>query len=204
MILQSPKKVTIIATGPLTNVAILLSTHPDVKDKIECISIMGGGIKHGNWTPASEYNILVDPEAASIIFNSNIKINAAVLDATETAIIKPDDFTRIKEVGNHVANVVLAWLKFFYKLPMKIGYEGAPVHDPLAVLILTDPKLFETKKMNIQIDLDGEFTRGAFISDNRYSSKQDYNANVIMKIDRDKYIDTLIEYLHYYDGGKNA
>lgn len=204
IIQQSSKKVTIIATGPLTNVAILLSTHPDIKDKIDCISIMGGGLKHGNWTPASEYNILVDPEAASIVFNSGIKINAAVLDATETAIIKPDDFIRFKEVGNHVANVVLAWLKFFYKLPMKIGYEGAPVHDPLAVLILTDPKLFEVKKMNIQIDLDGEFTRGTFISDNRYSAKQDYNTNVILKIDREKYIDTLIEYLHYYDGGKNA
>lgn len=196
---ESKERVIIVATGPLTNVATLLLTHPEIKNKIKLIALMGGGIRHGNWNPASEYNILVDPEAAKVVFNSGIKLNIAPLDATEKAIIKPSDFKRIEEVNNHVAEVTLAWLKFFYKFPMSIGYEGAPVHDPLALLSFINPEIFEFKKMNIDIELDGEFTRGCFVYDLRYSSKLEKNCNVIMNIDREKYIDLLIKYLHYYD-----
>lgn len=199
---NSQEKVTIISTGPLTNVAILLKTYPEIKNKIKMIAIMGGGIIHGNWTPASEYNILVDPEAAKIVFDSGIKINAAVLDATEKAIIKPSDFPRIEQVNNKVSQVVLAWLKFFYKHPMEIGYEGAPIHDPLALLSITNPEILKIQKMHIDIDLDGKYTRGMFVYDRRHSSKLKPNADIVLDIDRDKFVDLLINALHYYDGRK--
>lgn len=199
---NSQEKVTIISTGPLTNVAILLKTYPEIKNKIKMIAIMGGGIIHGNWTPASEYNILVDPEAAKIVFDSGIKINAAVLDATEKAIIKPSDFPSIEQVNNKVSQVVLAWLKFFYKHPMEIGYEGAPIHDPLALLSITNPEILKIQKMHIDIDLDGKYTRGMFVYDRRHSSKLKPNADIVLDIDRDKFVDLLINALHYYDGRK--
>lgn len=199
VISNEEEKMTIISTGPLTNVAILLSTHPEIKKKIKLISIMGGGIKHGNWTPASEYNILVDPEAADIVFKSGIKINVAPLDATEKALIKPSDFPRIEKVNNKVSEVVLAWLKFFYKHPMEIGYEGAPIHDPLALLSITHPEIFKIEDMHIDIDLDGEYTRGATLADLRYSRDKKFNSRVLMDIDREKFIDIIIDSLHYYD-----
>ena len=88
---ESPEPVTIVATGPQTNVAALLLAHPELKCKIACISLMGGGIATGNWTPAAEFNILVDPEAARIVFTSGVPITMAGLDVTEKALILPED-----------------------------------------------------------------------------------------------------------------
>ena len=134
VILESTEPVIIISTGPQTNVGELLTAHPEVKDNIRLISIMGGGVTHGNWVPGAEFNILEDPEAAWIEFHSGIPIHMCGLDVTEKAIIRPDDFPRIRAVGNQVADIVAGWLEFFYRYPMAIGYDGAPVHDPCAVL----------------------------------------------------------------------
>lgn len=89
---ESPEPVTIVATGPQTNVAALLLAHPELKCKIARISLMGGGIATGNWTPAAEFNILVDPEAARIVFTSGVPITMAGLDVTEKALIMPGGF----------------------------------------------------------------------------------------------------------------
>ncbi len=93
---ESPEPVTIVATGPQTNVAALLLAHPELKSKIARISLMGGGIAYGNWTPAAEFNILVDPEAAQIVFTSGVPITMAGLDVTEKALIMPEDFERVR------------------------------------------------------------------------------------------------------------
>ena len=99
VIRESETPVTIIATGPQTNVAQLLIAHPEVKEKIGKISIMGGGVTHGNWSPAAEFNIFEDPEAAWMEFHSGIPLQMCGLDVTERAIIRPDDFPRIRGVG---------------------------------------------------------------------------------------------------------
>ena len=112
---ESAERVTLVPTGPLTNVAALLLSHPELKPNIERISLMGGGIAHGNWTPAAEFNILVDPEAADLVFRSGVPITMAGLDVTEQALIFPGDFERIRAVGNDVALVVAEWLEFFYR-----------------------------------------------------------------------------------------
>lgn len=96
---ESPEPVTIVATGPQTNVAALLLAHPELKCKIARISLMGGGIATGNWTPAAEFNILVDPEAARIVFTSGVPITMAGLDVTEKALIMPEDFERVRALG---------------------------------------------------------------------------------------------------------
>ena len=200
MIEKSSKPVTIIPTGPLTNVAQLLTAHPEVKDRIGRISMMGGGVTHGNWRPAAEFNIVEDPEAAWTVFHSGIPITMCGLDVTEKAIIRPDDFPRIRAVGNQVADIVAGWLEFFYQYPMEIGYTGAPVHDPCAVLALTHPEIFSMKDLYVDIELTGEYTRGATVADFRGSLGKEPNTRVVLEIDRDRYIDLLIEALHAYDG----
>ena len=119
---ESPEPVTIVATGPQTNVAALLLAHPELKSKIARISLMGGGIATGNWTPAAEFNILVDPEAAKIVFTSGVPITMAGLDVTEKALILPEDFERVRALCNPVSDIVAQWLEFFYKFHRSIGH----------------------------------------------------------------------------------
>ena len=204
VILESEEPVIIFPTGPLTNVAQLLMIHPEVKDKIRRISLMGGGVTHGNWKPAAEFNIVEDPEAAWTVFHSGIPITMCGLDVTEKAIIRPDDFPRIRGVGNQAAEIVTGWLEFFYKYPMGIGYDGAPVHDPCAVLAVTHPEIFTMKDYYVDIELGGEYTRGATVADFKGGLGKVPNATVVLSIDRDRFIDLLVEALHAYDGWEVA
>ena len=204
VILESEEPVIIFPTGPLTNVAQLLMIHPEVKDKIRRISLMGGGVTHGNWKPAAEFNIVEDPEAAWTVFHSGIPITMCGLDVTEKASIRPDDFPRIRGVGNQAAEIVTGWLEFFYKYPMGIGYDGAPVHDPCAVLAVTHPEIFTMKDYYVDIELGGEYTRGATVADFKGGLGKEPNATVVLSIDRDRYIDLLVEALHAYDGWEVA
>ena len=154
-ILDSPAPVTIVSTGPLTNTAVLLLSHPEVKERIARISLMGGGIAHGNWTPAAEFNILVDPEAADLVFRSGLPITMAGLDVTEKALLLPADFARIRSVGTPVAAIVADWLDFFYQYHREKGYPGAPIHDGVAVAWLLAPELFTAQMMHVDVELEG-------------------------------------------------
>ena len=103
---ESEEKVTIITTGAQTNVAALLLSHPELKDKIEMISTMGGGLRNGNWTSGAEFNILVDPEAAYTVYHSGLPLQMCGLDVTEKALVYPEDWERIRALHNPVAEVV--------------------------------------------------------------------------------------------------
>ncbi len=191
---ESETPVTIVATGPLTNVAALLLAHPELKPKIETISLMGGGIAHGNWTPAAEFNILVDPEAAKTVFESGVPIIMSGLDVTERALIFPADFERIRRVNNRVARVVADWLEFFYGFHRELGYAGAPVHDPVAVVSLVRPDLLTGRPLCVEIETRGEYCRGATVGHDRAPA----NALVNFDIDRDGFADLLVEAVRSY------
>ncbi len=194
----SDEPVTIVATGPETNVAALLLAHPELKEKIARISVMGGGISHGNWTPAAEFNILVDPEAAQIVFSSGIPILMAGLDVTEQALILPEDFTRIRALGSHVSSIVSQWLEFFYIFHRSIGYAGAPMHDPCAVLALTDPDLFRTERMSVRIETAGQYCRGMTVGDRTGRPGSVPNAEVLLGLDRAAFADRLVDAMRFY------
>lgn len=198
---ESADPVTLIPTGPLTNLASLLLLYPRLKCKIARISLMGGGIKHGNWSPAAEFNILVDPEAAEIVFSSGIPITMAGLDVTERALVFPEDFERVRAVGNPVAKVVADWLDFFYDFHRKIGYAGAPVHDAVAVAAVVRPELMTTREMYVAIETSGDYCRGATIGDVRGFYGKPANANVILDIDRQGFVDLLVEAVQTYSKG---
>lgn len=194
---ESETPVALVPTGPLTNIAALLLAHPELKKKIKVISLMGGGITHGNWTPAAEFNILVDPEAAKIVFESGVPIIMSGLDVTERALIFPKDFERIRKVGNPVARVVADWLEFFYGFHREIGYTGAPLHDPVAVVSLIRPDLLTSKPLCVEIETQGEYCRGATIGHERKPA----NALVHFDIDRDGFADLLVEAVKTYGEG---
>lgn len=192
---ESEAPVTIVCTGPQTNVAALLLAHPELKPKIGRISLMGGGIAHGNWTPAAEFNILVDPEAAKTVFESGIPITMSGLDVTEQALIYPADFARIRAVGNPVARIVADWLEYFYEFHRKLGYPGAPLHDPVAVVSLIRPQLLTSKELCVEIETKGEYCRGATVGHDRKPA----NARVNFGIDRDGFADLLVEAVSAYE-----
>lgn len=199
---ESDRPVTLVPTGPLTNIAALLLSHPELKEKISAISMMGGGISHGNWTPAAEFNILVDPEAADLVFRSGLPITMAGLDVTEQALIFPEDFERIRAVGNPVALVVADWLEFFYRFHREKGYAGAPVHDAVAVASLIAPELFEYRKMYVEIETSGNYTCGTTVGDIYQLTGQPANVRVILGLDREAFAQLLVDAAATYGEGR--
>lgn len=200
---ESDEKVTIISTGPTTNTAALLLAHPDLKEKIECISFMGGGLRGGNWSSAAEFNVIVDPEALDIVLNSGIPILMSGLDVTEKALCYPDEMERIRAIGNPVSDVVAGWFDFFMQHLSKLGWAGATLHDPCAVLVLTHPELFEFKEVYVQVELSGEYTRGATVPDYYGLHGQKPNVKAAVNIDREKFIEVLIECCQSYSKGES-
>jgi pyrimidine-specific ribonucleoside hydrolase len=190
---ESEEPVTLVPTGPLTNVSLLLITRPDLKDKIERISLMGGGLLHGNWTYAAEFNILVDPEAAKYVFESGIPIIMAGLDVTEKSYITSEDIEKIRAVSNDVAVIVADWIDFFYKFHRDIGYLGAPVHDPVAIVALINPDILETRELYVEVETEGEFCRGATLGDYSSLSGKKPNVTAITNIDREAYVEMIVE-----------
>ncbi len=195
---ESSEPVTIVSTGPLSNTAALLVSHPELKSKIERISLMGGGIAYGNWTPAAEFNILVDPEAAKCVFDSGIPLIMSGLDVTEKALILPGDFERIRALGNSVSSIVAEWLEFFYTSHRSIGYEGAPMHDPCAVAVLLHPELFKIKDMYVEIETCGEYCKGATVADTMGLSGNRPNVSCVMDVDREAFADYMVESIKFY------
>ena len=189
----SSEPVTIVATGPLTNVGALLILYPELKPKIAHISIMGGGLAFGNWTPAAEFNILIDPEAADVVYKSGVPLTMAGLDVTLKALVFPEDFERIRALGNRVAVVVAEWLDFFYNFHRSLGYTGAPVHDAVAVAALIKPEILTARDYYVQIETSGDFCRGATVADHYGFSHQPPNTHALVDIDREAFVDLLAE-----------
>ncbi len=197
---ESDEKVTIITTGAQTNIAALLLAHPELKEKIELISTMGGGLRNGNWTSGAEFNILVDPEAAYNVYHSGVPLQMCGLDVTERALVYPEDWQRIRELNNPVAEVVAGWFDFFFIHVSSLGWKGATTHDPCAVLSILHPEIFTIKDYYVDIELSGKYCRGATIADyhNRLGNKP--NCRCVVDVDREKFVEYLVEACAKFDG----
>ncbi|OVZ91862.1 pyrimidine-specific ribonucleoside hydrolase RihA [Yersinia alsatica] len=196
----SPHPVTIVATGPLTNVALLLAGHGALVAKIERIVIMGGAVMLGNWTPAAEFNIFVDPEAADRVFKSGIPITMAGLDVTHQAQVMDEDIDRIRQLNNPIAEVVAGLLDFFmlYHRQERWGFQGAPLHDPCTIAWLLAPELFTSIERWVGIETRGEYTQGMTVVDYYQLTGNKPNAEVLMGINRQGFIDLLVERVARY------
>lgn len=198
-IMASEEKVTIVALGPLTNIALLLRTFPEVKEKIECISLMGGGIDRGNCTPLAEFNIYVDPEAAEIVFQSGVKIIMSGLDVTERAEITVAEIDSLKNKGK-ASNLVYELLKFYNISGRKFGFIDSPLHDLCAVAYLINSEIFEGDNYNVNVITDDGKARGLTYIDKRLSaSKENRNTFVLSNVNRSEFVKILMEALEFWD-----
>ncbi|AIN19887.1 inosine-uridine preferring nucleoside hydrolase family protein [Yersinia rochesterensis] len=197
---DSSHPVTLVATGPLTNVALLLAGHGALAAKIDRIVIMGGAVMLGNWTPAAEFNIFVDPEAADRVFKSGIPITMAGLDVTHQAQVMDEDIDRIRQLNNPIAEVVADLLDFFmlYHRQERWGFQGAPLHDPCTIAWLLAPELFTSIERWVGIETRGEYTQGMTVVDYYQLTDNKPNAEVLMGIDRKGFIDLLVERIARY------
>ncbi len=197
---ESPEPVTLVATGPQTNVALLLNSHPELHAKIARIVIMGGAMGLGNWTPAAEFNIYVDPEAAEIVFQSGIPVVMAGLDVTHRAQIMADDIERFRAINNPVARTVAELLDFFmeYYKTEKWGFQGAPLHDPCTIAWLLKPEIFTTARRWVGVETQGKYTQGMTVVDYYMLSGNEPNTDIMLDIDRQAFVDLLAERLAFY------
>ncbi|HHS9594564.1 pyrimidine-specific ribonucleoside hydrolase RihA [Raoultella planticola] len=197
---ESPQPVTIVATGPQTNVALLLNSHPELHDKIARIVMMGGAMVLGNWQPAAEFNIYVDPEAAEIVFQSGIPVVMAGLDVTHRAQIHGLDIERFRQLGNPVATIVAELLDFFmeYHKDAKWGFTGAPLHDPCTIAWLLKPQLFTSVERWVGVETQGKYTQGMTVVDYSFLTGNQPNTTVLLDVDREGFVDLLAERLAFY------
>lgn len=196
----STEPVTLVPTGPLTNIALLLSAHPELKAKIARIVLMGGSAGPGNWTPAAEFNIYVDPEAAEMVFSAGVPITMCGLDVTHAAQVMDEDIERIRAITNPIARTVAELLDFFmiYHRDPKWGFVGAPLHDPCTIAWLLRPELFTGIECHVSVETQGQYTVGMTVVDRYRLSPHEPNATVLLGVERQGFIDLLVEQLQAY------
>jgi pyrimidine-specific ribonucleoside hydrolase len=185
-------KLTLVPTGPLTNVALLLAMHPDARP--ERIVLMGGAIAEGNVTPAAEFNIWADPEAARRVFESGIDTTMVGLDVTHQALITRAHADRLRGSGR-VGAMAAELLDFYGRFHAEQYPElaGSPLHDPVAVAVVTHPGLVEVREAAISVDCEWEQGRGRTNVDLRGRTGWERNARVAVGIDADAFAELLIE-----------
>jgi inosine-uridine nucleoside N-ribohydrolase len=190
-IVGSPRPVTIVATGPLTNVARLLKRIET--ENLERIVLMGGSIAEGNMTPAAEFNVWADPEAADRVFHAGLDVTMIGLDVTHKALVTPAIAERLRAIGS--VGVFVAELVEFFKLYHleTYGWDGAPIHDAVAVAHLLRPGLVETRLRNVEVELESELCRGRTVVDLWRRTDRPANADVGVDLDADAFFDLLVE-----------
>jgi len=180
-----PGTVTLCPLGPLTNIAAALTRAPDIAERIEQIVLMGGAyFEVGNVTPAAEFNIYVDPEAAAVVFAAGVPLVVMPLDVTHKVLVTHERVARFEAMGTRVGHVVASWTHFFERFDVaKYGSQGAPLHDPTVIAYLLAPALFSGRYINVEIETQGEFTQGMTVADWWRVSGRAPNALFIKDVD---------------------
>jgi inosine-uridine nucleoside N-ribohydrolase len=188
---------TLVAIGPLTNVALLLSRHPDARP--ERIVLMGGSIGLGNVTPAAEFNIWADPEAAAQVFASGIELTMIGLDVTHEALLMTEDAERLRASGR-TGRMVAELYDFFYGFHRETyGLGGSPIHDAVALAYAFRPQLVQTEHRHVAIECESELTRGRTVVDLWRRTGEEPNAHVGIDVDGRAFVELLLERLPTLD-----
>jgi purine nucleosidase len=193
-LLAAPEPPTLVACGPLTNVALLLRTHTELSDRIADIVVMGGSMGPGNVTPFAEFNIWVDPEAADVVFTSGVPVTLCGLDVTHQALATADVLERLGAIGSRLATTTVELLVFFRdRYREGWGMDAPPVHDPVAVARVLDPALVRCVDAHVAIELHGTHTRGATVCDRYGVLGRVPNAQVAVELDVARFWDVVID-----------
>lgn len=197
-VMSRPEKtVTLCPLAPLTNIALALAREPRIAQRLEGIVLMGGGLfEGGNRTPAAEFNIYVDPEAAARVFSSGADITFVPLDCTHQALTRKTRVDAIRALGTPVAEAAAGWLAFFERYDEeKYGTDGGPLHDPLVIARLLRPDLFTGKRVHVAVETGSELTRGMTVIDWWGVTGNAPNATMLRHVDADGFFALLTERL---------
>ena len=181
---NEPGTVTLVPTGPLTNIAMAARKEPRIVERVQEVVLMGGGYHVGNWSPVAEFNIKVDPEAAHIVFNEKWPIVMVGLDLTHQALATDEVAERIAAVPGSVSQFTLGLFTFFRKAYQDAqGFDFPPVHDPCTLAYLIDPTIVETVKVPVDVELNGSLTTGMTVADFRAPAPEDCHTKVATRLD---------------------
>ena len=194
-ILDSDQKVTLLTMGPLTNIAVLLKTFPEVMGNIDEIVMMAGSYASGNQLAKSEFNMYADPEAAKIVFDSGARIVLATMEACYSGGILLSEQEEFKN-GGKVSKLVYDILKFYSRYAITNGWDRTAVYDLTPVIYLLAPEIFEYRDMRVDIEVNGVYTRGMTVCDDRgptYIGEPENPKRVLLSLDRDKLVRILFD-----------
>jgi len=193
---HEPGEITIVPTAGLTNIALAARKEPRIVERVREVVLMGGGYHEGNWSAVAEFNIIIDPEAAHIVFNESWPVTMVGLDLTHQALATPEVAGRIAAVGTGPAKFVGELLDFFgatYKEAQ--GFAHPPVHDPCAVAYVIDPSVMTVRKAPVDIELRGALTLGMTVTDFRAPAPDDCHTQVAVELDRERFWDLVVDAL---------
>jgi inosine-uridine nucleoside N-ribohydrolase len=200
MLMNSAGDITLVPTGPLTNIAAAINRQPAIVPKIKAISLMGGSIGLGNVTPSAEFNIHTDPEAAAIVFACGRPITVSPLEVTHQALATEEIVARLRDADRRVATFVADLLVFFAETYYKVfGFTSPPLHDPCAVAAVIDPGILKAQMMHVEIETAGSWTTGSTVCDVHHVLQQEPNARVGYGLEVERFWDMLIETILSYD-----
>jgi purine nucleosidase len=195
LLAHDPGSITLCCLGPLTNIGMAMVKEPAIVSRIAEIVLMGGGcFEGGNVTPAAEFNIYVDPEAADLVFRSGVPITQVPLDVSHSMLTTKARIDAFRALGNRSGVVTAEMLEFFERFDeQKYGWEGGPLHDPCVIAYLLKPELFHGRHINVAIETQSELTRGMTVADYWGVTGRVRNVNYLRSGDPDGFYALLTE-----------
>ncbi|WP_043268151.1 nucleoside hydrolase [Streptomyces sp. CT34] len=202
---HEPGEITIVPTAGLTNIAMAVRKEPRIAERVREVVLMGGGYHEGNWSAVAEFNIIIDPEAAHIVFNEKWPVTMVGLDLTHQALATPEVEAKIAAVGTAPARFVLELLDFFRAAYRENqGFEFPPVHDPCAVAYVIDPDVMTVRKAPVDIELRGALTLGMTVTDFRAPAPADCHTQVAVELDHERFWNLVVDALERIGEGRAA
>jgi inosine-uridine nucleoside N-ribohydrolase len=190
---SATEPVTLVPVGPLTNIGLFLARYPDLAPKVDRVVIMGGAIAEGNVTPAAEFNIWADPEAAHRVFTSGWPLTMVGLDVTHKARITKPDLEQLAGAGR-AGRLISDLYSFFIPIHQaRYGWDGAPIHDAVAMAQVVDPTLLRTEHRGVVIDTGGELSRGRTYVDLWGKAEWEPNCDVAVDVDSERFLSLLVD-----------
>jgi purine nucleosidase len=185
---HEPGEITLVPTGVLTNIALAVRKEPAIVERVKEVVLMGGAVNGGNWSPKAEFNIVVDPEAASVVFNAGWKVTMVGLDVTHKALATPAVLASLAAVDTRAARFTEQMLAFYGSSYLESqGFASPPVHDPVALAYVIDPTLLEVRRAPIDVELTGTLTLGMTVADLRRPAPESCPTSVALDLDVDRF-----------------
>jgi len=199
-LMASEGDITLVPTGPMTNIAMAMRMEPKILPKIKEVVLMGGSYQMGNVTPAAEFNIIADADAAHVVFTSKRPVTMVGLDVTRKVLCYPEIVSRMENIGTKPALLFADLMRFFNQSQKAtFGWEGGPLHDPVTIAYLIDPAVLVTKHMNTEIDIRSVQSYGRTNCDFFGYLKKEPNSNVAIDIDVEKFWNIIEQGIRNYE-----